>query len=94
MFATSLHGGDENVRERERETVTLIVCIVTIQPCPSSKQAVDRSVAALKRHARDFMGQPRSSGEQQKTDDDAGLSYLESAKAYEYDTLTIRQMIM
>jgi hypothetical protein len=29
MFATLLHGGDENVRERERETVTLIVCIVS-----------------------------------------------------------------
>jgi hypothetical protein len=67
---------------------------VTIQPCPSSKQAVDRSIAALKRRACDFMGQPRSSGEQQKTDDDAGLSYLESAEAYEYNTLTIGQMIM
>jgi hypothetical protein len=33
MFATSLHGGDENVRERERETVTLIVC-VTVSPSP------------------------------------------------------------
>ncbi len=29
MVATSLHGGDENVRERERKTVTLIVCIVS-----------------------------------------------------------------
>jgi hypothetical protein len=66
---------------------------VTIQPCPSSKQAVDRSVAALKRCACDFMGQLRSSGDQQKTDDDAGLSYLESAEAYKYDTLAIGRMI-
>jgi hypothetical protein len=39
------------------------------------------------------MGQLRTSGEQQKTDDNAGLSYLESAEAYEYDTLTIGYMI-
>jgi hypothetical protein len=68
--------------------------IVTILPCPSSKQAVDGSIAALKRHAHDFMGQPRTSGEQQKTeDDDAGLSYLESTEKYEYDTLAIGRMI-
>jgi hypothetical protein len=39
------------------------------------------------------MGQLRSSGDQQKTDDDTGLSYLESAEAYKYDTLAIGQMI-
>jgi hypothetical protein len=39
------------------------------------------------------MGQLRSSGDQQKTDDDAGLSYLESAEAYKYDTLAIGRMI-
>jgi hypothetical protein len=65
-----------------------------IQPCPSSKQAVNGSVAALKRRTRDFMGQPRSSSDQQKTDDDAGLSYLESTDAYEYDTLAIGRMIV
>jgi hypothetical protein len=67
---------------------------VTIQPCPSSKQAVDGSVATLKRRTRDFMGQPWTSGEQQKTDDNAGLSYLESAEAYEYDTAAVRRMIV
>jgi hypothetical protein len=64
-----------------------------IQPCPSSKQAVNGSIMALKRRARDFMGQPQSSGEQQKTDDDAGLSYLESAEAYKYNTLAVGRMI-
>jgi hypothetical protein len=64
-----------------------------IPPCPSSKQAVDGSVAALKRHTRDFMGQLQSSGDQQKTDDDAELSYLESAETYKYDTLAIGRMI-
>jgi hypothetical protein len=39
------------------------------------------------------MGQLRSSGKQQKTDDDAGLSYLESTEAYKYDTLAIGHMI-
>jgi hypothetical protein len=39
------------------------------------------------------MGQPRISSEQQKTDDDAGLSYLESAEAYEYDTTAVGRMI-
>jgi hypothetical protein len=63
-------------------------------PCPSSKQAVDGSVAALKRCAYDFMGQPRSSGDQQMTcDDDAGPSYLENADKYEYDMLAISRMI-
>jgi hypothetical protein len=66
---------------------------VMIQPCPSSKQAVDGSITALKRRTCDFMGQPRTSGEQQKTDDDAGLSYLESAEAYEYNTLAVGWMI-
>jgi hypothetical protein len=31
---------------------------------------------------------------QQMTSDDAGLSYLESVDAYEYDTLAIRRMIV
>jgi hypothetical protein len=40
------------------------------------------------------MGQPRSSGDQQTThDDDTGLSYLENAEKYEYDTLVIGRMI-
>jgi hypothetical protein len=39
------------------------------------------------------MGQPQTSSEKQKTDDDEGLSYLESAEAYEYDTLAIGRMI-
>jgi hypothetical protein len=64
-----------------------------ILPCPSSKQAVDGSIAALKRRARDFMGQPQPSSDQQKTDNDTGLSYLESAEAYEYDTLAVGWMI-
>jgi hypothetical protein len=63
-------------------------------PCPSSKQAVNGSVAALKRRAHDFMGQPRSSGDQQTTcNDDTGLSYLENAEKNEYDTLVIGRMI-
>jgi hypothetical protein len=62
---------------------------VTIPPCPSSNSAVKGSVAALKRHARDFMGQPRSRGDQQMT----GLSYLEEADKYEYDTLVIGRMV-
>jgi hypothetical protein len=67
---------------------------VTNLPCPSSKQAVDGSVAALKRRTHDFMGQPRSSGDQQKTeDDDTGLSYLENVDKYEYDMLAIGKMI-
>jgi hypothetical protein len=40
------------------------------------------------------MGQPQSSGDQQTTrDDNAGLSYLENADKYEYDTLVIGRMI-
>jgi hypothetical protein len=67
---------------------------VTNPPCPSSKQAVDGSIVALKRRARDFMGQPRSIGDQQTTcDDDTGPSYLENADKYEYDTLAIGRMI-
>jgi hypothetical protein len=52
-------------------------------PCPPSNKAEDGSIAALKRHAHDFMGRHR-------TDDNAGLSYLESADAYKYDTLVLR----
>jgi hypothetical protein len=48
-------------------------------PCPSSKQAVNRSIAALKRRAHDFMGQPQTSSDQQMTSDNAGPSYLEEA---------------
>jgi hypothetical protein len=61
--------------------------IVTILPCPSPKQARGNKVAALKRHPHDFMGQQRS-------DDDAGLSYLESADKYKYDMLAIGRMIV
>jgi hypothetical protein len=49
MFATSLHGGDENVRERERETVTLIVC-VTVSPSPQPKNTTDGSIDALREY--------------------------------------------
>jgi hypothetical protein len=56
MFATSLHGGDENVRERERETVTLIVC-VTVSPSPQPKNTTDGSIDALREYARDFRRQ-------------------------------------
>jgi hypothetical protein len=55
-------------------------------PCPPSNKAEDGSIAALKRRAHDFMGRHR-------TDDDAGLSYLESADAYKYDTLAIGRLI-
>jgi hypothetical protein len=65
---------------------------VTNPPCPSSKQAVDRSIVALKRHARDLMGQPRSSGDQMISDN-AGASYLEEADMYKYDMLAIGRMI-
>jgi hypothetical protein len=57
-----------------------------ISPCPSPKQAGSDKVVALKRCAPDFMGQCR-------TDDNAGLSYLESADNYKYDTLAIGRMI-
>jgi hypothetical protein len=60
---------------------------VTIPPCPPSNIAENGSIAALKRHAHDFV-------HQQATRDDAGLSYLESADTYEYDTLAIRRMIV
>jgi hypothetical protein len=43
-------------------------------------------IAALKRCARDF-------ADQQMTSDDAGLSYLESMDAYEYDSLAIGRLI-
>jgi hypothetical protein len=56
MFATSLHGGDENVRERERETVTLIVC-VTVSPSPQPKNTTDRSIDVLWEYTRDFRHQ-------------------------------------
>jgi hypothetical protein len=51
MFATSLHGGDENVRERERETVTLIVC-VTVSPSPQPKNTTDGSIDVLQEYTR------------------------------------------
>jgi hypothetical protein len=51
-----------------------------IPPCPLRKQTNEDKIAALKRHACNFMGQ-------QRTDDDAELSYLESMDNYEYDTL-------
>jgi hypothetical protein len=60
---------------------------------PLLKAGSDRSVVALKRHACDFMGQPRTSGDQQMTNDDAGPSYLEEVDKYEYDTLAISRMI-
>jgi hypothetical protein len=56
-------------------------------PCPSSKQANDRSMAPLKRHARDL-------GNQQTTgDDNAGPSYLENTDKYKYNMLAIGRMI-
>jgi hypothetical protein len=61
--------------------------LVTNPPCPSSKQAVNGSKAALKRRTCTF-------GDQQTTGDNAGLSYLENADKYEYDMLAIRRMIV
>jgi hypothetical protein len=60
---------------------------VMISPCPSPKQAGSNKIAALKRHACDFMGQ-------QRTDGNAGLSYLESADNYKYNTLAIGRLIV
>jgi hypothetical protein len=60
---------------------------VTIPPCPSRKQTGTDKIAALKRRARDFMGQQRSS------DDDVQTSYLESVDNYKYDTLAIARLI-
>jgi hypothetical protein len=60
--------------------------VVMVSPCPPHKQTNEDKIAALKRRACDFMGQPR-------TDDDAGLSYLESAEAYDYNTLAVGRMI-
>jgi hypothetical protein len=65
-----------------------LVTFVTILPCSSPKQAGDNKIAALKRHARDFMGQQRSS------DDDARSSYLESTDSYKYDMLAIARLIL
>jgi hypothetical protein len=59
---------------------------VMISPCPPPKQTGNDKITALKRHACDFMGQ-------QRTNDNAGLSYLESAEAYNYDTLAIGRLI-
>jgi hypothetical protein len=56
-----------------------------ISPCPSHKQTSKDKIVALKRRARDFMGQDRS------TDDDD--SYLMHADTYEYDTLAVVRMI-
>jgi hypothetical protein len=60
---------------------------VTNPPCPLLNAAEKRSIAALKRRAHDFMGQ-------QRTDDDAELSYLESTDNYKYDTLAVGRMIV
>jgi hypothetical protein len=57
------------------------------EPCPSSKQANNRSIAALKRCAHDFRDQQVTCG------DGAGISYLESADNYEYNTLAIGKVI-
>jgi hypothetical protein len=51
--------------------VDTFVLFVTDPLCPSSKQTKKDKVAALKKHAHDFMGQPRTS-------DNTGLSYLVS----------------
>jgi hypothetical protein len=60
---------------------------VTIPLCPPSIKAEDSSIAALKRHAHEFV-------HQQMTRDDGQISYLESADAYEYDMLVIGRMIV
>jgi hypothetical protein len=57
-------------------------------PCPSRKQTDENKINTLKRRARDFMGQQRSS------DDDVQTSYLESADNYKYDTLAIARLIV
>jgi hypothetical protein len=66
---------------------TVVNTSVTILPRPSSRQMKADKIAALKRRAREF-------GNQQKTSDDAGPSYLENADAYKYDTLAIGRMIV
>jgi hypothetical protein len=55
-------------------------------PCPSSNEAEDGSIAALKRRAHDF-------AHQQTTCDDGQISYLESVEAHDYNTLMIVQML-
>jgi hypothetical protein len=60
---------------------------VTNSLCPPSNMAEDGSIVALKRCAHDFTHQ------QTTHDYDAGLSYLESADTYKYDTLAIGRMI-
>jgi hypothetical protein len=54
-------------------------------PCPSCKQTKEDKVAALKKRTHDFMGQQRS------TDDDD--SYLMHADTYEYDTVAVARTI-
>jgi hypothetical protein len=60
---------------------------VTNPPCPSSKQANNGSIDALKRRSRDFSNQ-------QMTSNEAGPLYLENTDTYKYDTLAISRMII
>jgi uncharacterized protein YggE len=60
---------------------------VTDLPGPPSVQTTHKKINALKRRARDFMSQQRSS------DDDVQTSYLESMDNYKYNTLAIARLI-
>jgi hypothetical protein len=61
---------------------------VTDPLCPSPEQAENDQVADLKRRTWHYADQRLTS------DDTAGLSYLESADAYEYNTLAIGRLIV
>jgi hypothetical protein len=94
-FEAAAHDAISVFLNRIQYEVTFVTSHVTNLPCPSSKQAVNGSIVALKRRAHDFMGQQRSDGDQQMThDDDAGLSYLESVDKYKYNTLAVGWMIV
>jgi hypothetical protein len=64
----------------------LRVSPVTNLPCPSMEQAENDKHMDLKRCVWHY-------ADQQLMDGDAGLSYLESADIYKYNTLAIGRMI-
>jgi hypothetical protein len=59
---------------------------VTDLPGPPSVQATSRSIAALKRHAREF-------AHDQTSQDDTRISYLEKLEEQDCDNLTLAQML-
>jgi hypothetical protein len=61
--------------------------IVMNRPWPSCKQTKEDKIAALKRHTRDFT-------DQRRTNDDTGLTYLESTEDYKYNTLAVGRMVV